>query len=98
MANVCSGIVATVTLAAVGKWPCGRTWHKGVTEISQFRHTSAGGPRRMAAEAPRPVRSAGYTDAMEEREEMMGRRDFKTTLIYADYAPSEREAEGSSRP
>jgi hypothetical protein len=24
---------------------------------------------------------------------MMGHRDFKTTLIYADYAPSEREAE-----
>jgi hypothetical protein len=23
----------------------------------------------------------------------MGHRDFKTTLIYADYAPSEREAE-----
>jgi len=26
-------------------------------------------------------------------QEMMGHRDFKTTLIYADYAPSEREAE-----
>ena len=26
-------------------------------------------------------------------QEMMGRRDFKTTLIYADYVPSEREAE-----
>ena len=25
--------------------------------------------------------------------ELMGHRDFKTTLIYADYAPSEREAE-----
>jgi hypothetical protein len=24
---------------------------------------------------------------------MMGHRDFKTTLIYADYAPSAREAE-----
>jgi len=23
----------------------------------------------------------------------LGHRDFKTTLIYADYAPSEREAE-----
>jgi site-specific recombinase XerD len=26
-------------------------------------------------------------------QELMGHRDFKTTLIYADYAPSEREAE-----
>ena len=26
-------------------------------------------------------------------QEMMGHRDFKTTLIYADYAPSAREAE-----
>ncbi|MGH2873733.1 MAG: hypothetical protein ACRDL5_14885 [Solirubrobacteraceae bacterium] len=24
---------------------------------------------------------------------MLGHRDFKTTLIYADYAPSEHEAE-----
>jgi hypothetical protein len=26
-------------------------------------------------------------------QELMGHRDFKTTLIHADYAPSEREAE-----
>ena len=26
-------------------------------------------------------------------QELMGHRDFKTTLIYADYAPSERDAE-----
>ena len=26
-------------------------------------------------------------------QEWMGHRDFKTTLIYADYQPSEREAE-----
>ena len=26
-------------------------------------------------------------------QELMGHRDFETTLIYADYAPSEREAE-----
>jgi site-specific recombinase XerD len=26
-------------------------------------------------------------------QELMGHRDFKTTLIYADYAPSEHEAE-----
>jgi site-specific recombinase XerD len=30
---------------------------------------------------------------MRALQEMMGHRDFKTTLIYADYAPSEREAE-----
>jgi integrase len=30
---------------------------------------------------------------MRTLQEYMGHRDFKTTLIYADYAPSEREAE-----
>jgi site-specific recombinase XerD len=30
---------------------------------------------------------------MRTLQEMMGHRDFKTTLIYADYAPSAREAE-----
>jgi integrase len=30
---------------------------------------------------------------MRALQEMMGHRDFKTTLIYADYAPSAREEE-----
>ena len=30
---------------------------------------------------------------MRTLQEMMRHRDFKTTLIYADYAPSAREAE-----
>ena len=30
---------------------------------------------------------------MRALQEMMGHRDFKTTLIYADYAPSPHEAE-----
>ena len=30
---------------------------------------------------------------MRTLEVMLGRRDFKTDLIYADYVPSEREAE-----
>jgi hypothetical protein len=30
---------------------------------------------------------------MRTLQEMMGHRDFKTTLIYADYTPSAREAE-----
>jgi integrase len=30
---------------------------------------------------------------MRALQEMMGHRDFKTTLIYADYSPSAREAE-----
>jgi integrase len=30
---------------------------------------------------------------MRTLQEWMGHRDFKTTLIYADYAPSENEAE-----
>jgi integrase len=45
-----------------------------------LRHTSG---TRMAA-AGTPLRTL---------QEWMGHRDFKTTLIYADYQPSEREAE-----
>jgi hypothetical protein len=30
---------------------------------------------------------------MRALQEMLGHRDFKTTLIYADYAPSAHEAE-----
>jgi hypothetical protein len=30
---------------------------------------------------------------MRTHREWVGHRDFKTTLIYADYAPTEREAE-----
>jgi len=29
-------------------------------------------------------------------QEMMGHRDFKTTLIYADYAPTAMESEAAS--
>jgi integrase len=36
---------------------------------------------------------AAHGVPMRALQEMMGHRDFKTTLIYADYAPSEREAE-----
>jgi integrase len=39
------------------------------------------------------TRMAGQGVPMRVLQEMMGHRDFKTTLIYADYAPSEREAE-----
>ena len=45
-----------------------------------LRHTFG---TRMAAEGV-PMRVL---------QEMMGHRDFKTTLIYADYSPSEHEAE-----
>ena len=41
----------------------------------------------------RSVRMAAQGTPMRVLRELMGRRDFKTTLIYADYAPSEREAE-----
>jgi integrase len=37
------------------------------------------------------VAAAGV--ALRTLQEWMGHRDFKTTLIYADYQPSEREAE-----
>ena len=39
------------------------------------------------------TRMAAQGVPMRVLQEMTGRRDFKTTLIYADYAPSEREAE-----
>jgi integrase len=54
----------------------------GVREVRfhDLRHTFG---TRMAAQGV-PMRAL---------QEMMGHRDFKTTLIYADYAPSEREAE-----
>jgi integrase len=39
------------------------------------------------------TRMAAQGVPMRILQEMMGHRDFKTTLIYADYAPSERETE-----
>jgi integrase len=39
------------------------------------------------------TRMAAQGIPMRALQELMGHRDFKTTLIYADYAPSEREAE-----
>jgi integrase len=39
------------------------------------------------------TRMAAQGVPMRALQEMMGHRDFKTTLIYADYAPSSREAE-----
>jgi integrase len=54
----------------------------GVREVRfhDLRHTFG---TRMAAQGV-PMRVL---------QELLGHRDFKTTLIYADYAPSEREAE-----
>jgi site-specific recombinase XerD len=37
--------------------------------------------------------SAAQGVPMRVLQELMGHRDLKTTLIYADYAPSEHEAE-----
>jgi integrase len=39
------------------------------------------------------TRMAGVGVPMRTLQEWMGHRDFKTTLIYADYSPSERERE-----
>ena len=39
------------------------------------------------------TRMAGAGVALRTLQEWMGHRDFKTTLIYADYQPAEREAE-----
>ena len=62
----------------------------GVREVRfhDLRHTF--GTRMAAAGVP-----------MRTLQEWMGHRDFKTTLIYADYQPAEREAElvdGRSAP
>lgn len=58
---------------------CGGS-HPGLTETGD-----RGSPfwQRMAAQGV-PMRAS---------QEMMGHRDFTTTLIYTDYAPSAREAE-----
>lgn len=48
--------------------------------FNDLRHTF--GTRMAAAGVP-----------MRTLQEWMGHRDFKTTLIYADYAPSEHEGE-----
>ena len=39
------------------------------------------------------TRVAGAGVPLRTLQEWMGHRDFKTTLVYADYQPSEREAE-----
>ena len=52
--------------------------------FNDLRHTF--GTRMAAAGVP-----------MRTLQEWMGHRDFKTTLIYADYAPSEHEAEMAER-
>lgn len=52
----------------------------GPVRFHDLRHTF--GTRMAAAGTP-----------MRTLQEWMGHRDFKTTLIYADYAPSDHEAE-----
>ena len=60
--------------------------HAGVREVRfhDLRHTF--GTRMAAAGVP-----------MRTLQEWMGHRDFATTLVYADYAPSEHEAEWVER-
>jgi integrase len=43
------------------------------------------------------TRMAGAGVPMRTLQEWMGHRDFKTTLIYADYQPSEHEADFVAR-
>jgi integrase len=40
-----------------------------------------------------PLRGAAAGVPVRTLQEWMGHRDFKTTLIYADYAPAANEAE-----
>jgi integrase len=54
----------------------------GVREVRFHDLRRTFGTRMAAAEVP-----------LRTLQEWMGHRDFKTTLIYADYQPSEKEAE-----
>jgi integrase len=58
----------------------GKVEQRPLTRFHDLRHTF--GTRMAAAGVP-----------MRTLQERMGHRDFKTTLIYADYMPSEREAD-----
>jgi integrase len=58
----------------------GKVEQRPLTRFHDLRHTF--GTRMAAAGVP-----------MRTLQEWMGHRDFKTTLIYADYMPSEREAD-----
>jgi integrase len=74
-----------VTRAGVGEFesvtkPGGQIERRGLTRFHDLRHTF--GTRMAAAGVP-----------MRTLQEWMGHRDFKTTLIYADYMPGEREAD-----
>jgi hypothetical protein len=58
----------------------GKLERKPLTRFHDLRHTF--GTRMAAAGVP-----------MRSLQEWMGHRDLKTTLIYADYAPSSHEAQ-----
>jgi integrase len=80
---------AAVKKANVGQFvevtkPDGKAEHKPLTRFHDLRHTF--GTRMASAGVP-----------MRTLQEWMGHRDFKTTLIYADYAPSAHEREWVER-
>ena len=75
---------AAVKVAGVGQFeevkkPSGKTERKPLTRFHDLRHTFG-------------TRMAGAGVPMRTLQEWMGHREIKTTLIYADYAPSEHEA------
>ena len=76
---------AAVKRAGVGQFEevtrkDGRTEQRPLTRFHDLRHTFG-------------TRMAGVGVPMRTLQEWMGHRDFKTTLIYADYSPSVRERE-----
>ncbi|MDQ3725375.1 MAG: hypothetical protein M3335_05730 [Actinomycetota bacterium] len=58
------------------------------SDIKQFRQACA--ELRMSAQEPHEASIAPH--AYKQVQEWMGHRDIKTTMIYADYAPSEHES------
>lgn len=58
-----------------------------------FGHPQTGKPMERSNLLKRYKRALKRAKVMRTLQEWMGHRDFKTTLIYADYAPSAHEAE-----
>lgn len=79
-------------------------WRKHKRPLAHFHETPYRGdgdlvfahPHTRASRSPLEARQAlqaAQGVPMRALQEMLGHRDFKTTLIYAGYAPSAREAE-----
>ena len=85
---------ATTTSSSRIRIPASRSTARSCSSASRPR--SCG--RRARGALPRPAPHVRHPDGrpgvpMRTLQELLGHRDFKTTLIYADYSPSANEAE-----